>query len=218
MAAAALLAESPGGHSFAVSGFVSGARSCVASSSPASVCVTPLGQGVELTWKGILAGESGAGRITAFDPDGLRLPGRLRGAARRRPRRRRAGRRGQLRPRRRPCRPRTSAGSTTSSSTASPPPTRRWRDAGWTPETEEERERTGVMIGSGIGGLATIADTAHRAAREGPAPGQPLLHPLGPDQPGLAARSRSATASRARTTRWSPPAPPAPTPSATPRG
>ena len=26
-------------------------------------------------------------------------------------------------------------------------------DAGWTPEDEDERERTGVMIGSGIGGL-----------------------------------------------------------------
>jgi 3-oxoacyl-[acyl-carrier-protein] synthase II len=30
--------------------------------------VTPLGWGVEPTWKAILAGKSGAGRITAFDP------------------------------------------------------------------------------------------------------------------------------------------------------
>ena len=29
--------------------------------------LSPLGQGTELTWKKILAGESGAGRITAFD-------------------------------------------------------------------------------------------------------------------------------------------------------
>ena len=34
------------------------------------------------------------------------------------------------------------------------------RDAGWTPEDLHERERTGVIIGSGIGGLGTIADTA----------------------------------------------------------
>ncbi len=34
------------------------------------------------------------------------------------------------------------------------------QDAGWTPEDEESRLRTGVMIGSGIGGLSSIADTA----------------------------------------------------------
>ena len=34
------------------------------------------------------------------------------------------------------------------------------RDSGWMPEDAEGRERTGVMIGSGIGGLQTIAETA----------------------------------------------------------
>ncbi len=34
------------------------------------------------------------------------------------------------------------------------------RDSGWEPANEEERCRTGVMIGSGIGGLQMIADTA----------------------------------------------------------
>ncbi|NIZ13303.1 beta-ketoacyl synthase N-terminal-like domain-containing protein, partial [Phaeobacter sp. HF9A] len=34
------------------------------------------------------------------------------------------------------------------------------QDAGWTPEDEESLLRTGVMIGSGIGGLSSIADTA----------------------------------------------------------
>jgi len=33
-------------------------------------------------------------------------------------------------------------------------------DSGWTPESEEDRERTGVLIGSGIGGLQVIADGA----------------------------------------------------------
>jgi 3-oxoacyl-[acyl-carrier-protein] synthase II len=33
-------------------------------------------------------------------------------------------------------------------------------DSGWVPETEEDRCATGVMIGSGIGGLQTIADAA----------------------------------------------------------
>ncbi|MDJ0823050.1 MAG: beta-ketoacyl-ACP synthase II [Paracoccaceae bacterium] len=34
-------------------------------------------------------------------------------------------------------------------------------DAGWTPEDEESLLRTGVMIGSGIGGLNAIAETAY---------------------------------------------------------
>jgi 3-oxoacyl-[acyl-carrier-protein] synthase II len=42
------------------------------------------------------------------------------------------------------------------------------KDAGWKPETEEDRERTGVMIGSGIGGLGTIADTAIELHEKGP--------------------------------------------------
>ena len=33
--------------------------------------VTPLGTGVEKTWKAICAGESGIGRITRFDPTGM---------------------------------------------------------------------------------------------------------------------------------------------------
>ena len=33
-------------------------------------------------------------------------------------------------------------------------------DSGWKPEREEDRERTGVLIGSGIGGLQVIADGA----------------------------------------------------------
>src|ERR1700712_2530327 len=32
--------------------------------------LTPLGQGVGVTWKNILAAKSGAGRISAFDPEG----------------------------------------------------------------------------------------------------------------------------------------------------
>ena len=33
-------------------------------------------------------------------------------------------------------------------------------DADWKPETDEDREATGVMVGSGIGGLGPIAETA----------------------------------------------------------
>ena len=41
-------------------------------------------------------------------------------------------------------------------------------DSGWKPEDEEARERTGVMIGSGIGGLEAIAEGALLLERRGP--------------------------------------------------
>ena len=34
------------------------------------------------------------------------------------------------------------------------------RDSGWSPSSNNEKNRTGVMIGSGIGGLGSIAQTA----------------------------------------------------------
>src|SRR5271154_222287 len=41
-------------------------------------------------------------------------------------------------------------------------------DSGWLPQDEEGRERTGVMIGSGIGGLPAIAEMAITLAERGP--------------------------------------------------
>jgi 3-oxoacyl-[acyl-carrier-protein] synthase II len=41
-------------------------------------------------------------------------------------------------------------------------------DAGWTPDDEEERERTGVMIGSGIGGLSGITEGGLTLHERGP--------------------------------------------------
>lgn len=51
------------------------------------------------------------------------------------------------------------------------------KDSGWTPEDDESRERTGVMIGSGIGGLSTIADTALLLAERGPRRVSPFFIP-----------------------------------------
>ena len=39
-------------------------------------------------------------------------------------------------------------------------------DAGWQPKSYEEQTTTGVLIGSGIGGIEGIAETAHRSARD----------------------------------------------------
>jgi len=50
-------------------------------------------------------------------------------------------------------------------------------DAGWTPEDEESRERTGVMIGSGIGGLPSIAEGALTLHNQGPRRLSPFFIP-----------------------------------------
>src|SRR6185436_1128992 len=51
------------------------------------------------------------------------------------------------------------------------------KDSGWVPPTDEARERTGVMIGSGIGGLATIDDTSKTLEAQGPRRVSPFFIP-----------------------------------------
>ena len=50
-------------------------------------------------------------------------------------------------------------------------------DAKWTPESYDDRIRTGVMIGSGIGGLKSIADTAVELHEKGPRRVSPFFIP-----------------------------------------
>ncbi len=138
--------------------------------------VTPLGWGVDQTWKNLIAGQSGAGRITAFDPTDYacqvacevpRIDGRGGGAP---------GIPGVFDP----------------DQVMSPKDQRRVddfilyamaaadeavRDSGWSPEDEESRCRTGVNIGSGIGGLSTIADTAIELHEKGPRRVSPFFIP-----------------------------------------
>ncbi|MGE5565440.1 MAG: beta-ketoacyl-ACP synthase II [Parcubacteria group bacterium] len=138
--------------------------------------ITPLGHGVDVTWKGILEGKSGAGRISSFDPEGFgcevacevpRVDGRGGGGA-------------------------DVPGSFDPDQTLSPKDQRRVddfilyaiaaadeavRDAGWTPEDEAERERTGVMIGSGIGGLTSIERVAVEMSQKGPRRVSPFFIP-----------------------------------------
>ena len=114
--------------------------------------VTPLASGVEATWERLLAGQSGAGPITRFDASGVitkyacEIP------------------RGDC-----------TAGSFNPDDWMEPKDQRKVddfiiygmaaavqavQDSGWQPANEDERCRTGVMIGSGIGGLAKIAEAA----------------------------------------------------------
>jgi 3-oxoacyl-[acyl-carrier-protein] synthase II len=51
-------------------------------------------------------------------------------------------------------------------------------DSGWTPTDEESLERTGVMIGSGVGGLPAIDDTSKTLAKDGPRRVSPFFIPM----------------------------------------
>ena len=50
-------------------------------------------------------------------------------------------------------------------------------DAGWTPDDEESLERTGVLVGSGIGGLETIYETSIALRDKGPRRVSPFFIP-----------------------------------------
>src|SRR5262245_10753105 len=113
--------------------------------------LTPLGCGVEPTWRRIIAGESGVRPVTRIDVSDL--PARIAATL-----------------------PRTelSDGNYNPDDWMEPKEQRKVddfiiyamcaatqaiHDAGWKPESYEDQTRTGVMIGSGIGGIEGIAET-----------------------------------------------------------
>jgi 3-oxoacyl-[acyl-carrier-protein] synthase II len=138
--------------------------------------VTPLGWGVNHTWSALIAGKSGAGRITAFDTTDYacqvacevpRVSGRGGGGA-------------------------DIAGSFDPDKVMAPRDQRRiddfilyavaaaeeaLNDANWLPQTQVDQERTGVILGSGIGGLGTIAATAIELHEKGPRRVSPFFIP-----------------------------------------
>jgi 3-oxoacyl-[acyl-carrier-protein] synthase II len=131
--------------------------------------VTPLACGVDETWERLIAGQSGAGPITRFDPVNVvtqyacEIP-------------RGDGTNGTFNP----------------DDWMEPKDQRKVddfiiygmaaavqavRDSGWEPKDEAARCRTGVMIGSGIGGLSSIAETALLIAEKGPKRVSPFFIP-----------------------------------------
>lgn len=120
--------------------------------------VSPLACGVEPTWSRILQGHSGAGRIEKFDTSDLPV---------------------QI-----ACQiPRSGEYAFNPDDWMDPKESKRvddfilyavsaatqaLDDANWHPSTEEERQRTGTLIGSGIGGLEGIAETAITLHEKGP--------------------------------------------------
>jgi 3-oxoacyl-[acyl-carrier-protein] synthase II len=131
--------------------------------------VTPLACGVEATWSRLLAGQSGARLITRFDasnvvtkyaceiPLGDGSDGTFNPDDWMEPKDRRKVDDFIL------------YGMTAAVQAV--------RDSGWEPQTEEDRCRTGVMIGSGIGGLSAIADTAVLIKEKGPRRVSPFFIP-----------------------------------------
>lgn len=131
--------------------------------------VSPLACGVEESWRRLLAGESGAGPITRFDASHLattyacEIPMG-------------DGSEGSFNPddwmepkERRKVDDFILYGMAAAQQAV--------EDAGWQPESEEERLRTGVMIGSGIGGLTSIAETAVLLKERGPRRVSPFFIP-----------------------------------------
>ncbi|MCG8443226.1 MAG: beta-ketoacyl-ACP synthase II [Caulobacterales bacterium] len=138
--------------------------------------VTPLGRGVDPVWARLLEGRSGAGRIENFETGDLacqiacQVP-------------RRDGTRGGA------------ADDPASFEPSEVVDRREMRridefilyaiaaaddavaDAGWTPDDEEARKRTGVLIGSGIGGLQTIYDASVDLHEKGPRKLSPFVIP-----------------------------------------
>lgn len=131
--------------------------------------VTPLADGVEESWKRLLDGQSGAGPITSFDASALATTYA--------------------------CEVPRGDGSdgTFNPNTYMEPKDQRKvddfilfgmaaaqqavEDSGWMPTEEADLVRTGVLIGSGIGGLKSIAETAVMIKEKGPRRVSPFFIP-----------------------------------------
>jgi 3-oxoacyl-[acyl-carrier-protein] synthase II len=131
--------------------------------------ITPLGSGVKTNWERLIAGQSGVRSIQSFDVSDL--PSRIAG---------------QVPP------GDTATGGFNANDYVSPKDQRKMdrfivyalaaaqqavEHSGWKPEREEDRRRTGVMIGSGIGGLETIYEGSITLKDKGPRRMSPFFIP-----------------------------------------
>jgi len=131
--------------------------------------VTPLGVGAERVWKRLIAAESGIRSIQSFDVSDL--PAKIAGQVPR----------GE-----------TASGDFNADDWVPTKDQRKMdefivfamaaadqavKDSGWAPQDEDGRERTGVMIGSGIGGLPGITEGALTVHEKGPRRLSPFFIP-----------------------------------------
>ena len=131
--------------------------------------VTPLGCGVEATWQRLIAGESGCRRIEKFEV--ADLPAQIAGQIPRGD-----GSNGTYNPDQW-MEPKEQRKVDEFIVFAMAAATQALQDSGWKPTTDDERNRTGVLIGSGIGGLEGIADTAILLKERGPRRVSPFFIP-----------------------------------------
>ncbi len=122
--------------------------------------VSPLACGVEATWERLLAGRSGAGPIQGFDTSDLACKIAMQVP-------RGDGSNATFNPDRW-MDPKDQRKVDDYIIYAVAAATQALDDAGWHPRTEEERIRTGVLIGSGVGGLGGISETAVTLHEKGP--------------------------------------------------
>jgi 3-oxoacyl-[acyl-carrier-protein] synthase II len=131
--------------------------------------VTPLACGVEETWSRLLEGKSGAKRIETFDVSDITcqiacvIP-------------RGDGTNGSFNPDQW-MEPKDQRKVDDFIIYAMAAADQALADAGWAPKTSDEQERTGVLIGSGIGGLSGIADTSILLKEKGPRRVSPFFIP-----------------------------------------
>ena len=131
--------------------------------------VTPLACGVEASWRSLLKGDSGASTITRFDPTnfGTKYACEINFGD---------GNSGSFNPddwmekkEQRKVDPFILYGIAAAKQAIV--------DSGWVASDEEGQNRTGVIIGSGIGGLGNIAETAHILKDRGPRRISPFFIP-----------------------------------------
>ncbi len=130
--------------------------------------VTPLGCGVKVTWDNLIAGKSGIRRIDRFDPSDLtcQVAGQVPFGT--------GG--GQFNPDDW-IPPKEQKKSDLFIHFAIAAATQAVEDSGWKPETEEALDRTGVLVGSGIGGLQIIEETVLQMRETGPRRISPFFIP-----------------------------------------
>ncbi|MDX2101046.1 MAG: beta-ketoacyl-[acyl-carrier-protein] synthase II [Alphaproteobacteria bacterium] len=125
--------------------------------------VTPLGAGVDVTWKRLIAGRSGLGAIQSFDVSDL--PCKVAGQVPLAPSA--DGEEGVFDPDKvAPAHERRKIGDFIVFALAAAQEA--IADAGWQPEDALAKERTGVIIGSGIGGLIGITEGGVVLHEKGP--------------------------------------------------
>lgn len=131
--------------------------------------VTPLADGVEASWSRILDGQSGAGPITRFDTDGLATTYACEVPFG-------DGTDGTFDPDAYMA-PKEQRKVDTFIMFGMAAAQQAIEDSAWQPEDNESLERTGVLIGSGIGGLNSIANTAVMMEEKGPRRVSPFFVP-----------------------------------------